>query len=676
MVALWAGLLLPAWAEEASVSRQPGVSVEVSGGGTKDAFILPQLSWYIEAGASPTAFLTPGPFEALCRGQVRVDLRSDILFQVESSGQVELTLRSNVVLRVGGTNGAMGLSKPVRLTKGMNEFSLRFTPPAQGPAFFRVAWGEKPFLLQPVPASQLTHVPTPETLRSYEQRAGRALFADLRCSRCHAVTLGAASMAELALDAPSFDGIGARRNADWMKRWILDPKSLRASAHMPRLLVGPEAESKASDMAAFLGSVTNDIASAALKDPPSWTHLTPEPVPGAADSKPLFESLHCAACHELPGEKASDPSKISLGHLRQKFAPGQLASFLQKPEAHYRWIRMPNFRLTSIEAQELATFLLKDLPAVTPVARSRDEKAISRGKKYIEDWGCMQCHTGGGVENRRVAVGLSELSAERWDRGCLAESTDGGGGAPVFEFTSAERSALKAFGKSDRASLSRHDPVEFAQRASQNLRCVACHGVFEGFPPLDGLGAKLQPEWMIAFLLGEIPYKPRPNRHPKGEPWLDARMPAFPAYGAKLAEGLAATHGWGKASIEVGPVDEKLAAVGRRLLGKVGGFSCVSCHGVNTLPAMEVFDSEGINLSYATRRLRREYFDRWMRLPIAVDPQTKMPAYFDEEGRSPLNEVLDGDAAKQLDAVWEYLKLGERMSMPASGDGGTSPGVP
>ncbi|MBI1841994.1 MAG: hypothetical protein HYR88_14235, partial [Verrucomicrobia bacterium] len=437
-----------------------------------------------------------------------------------------------------------------------------------------------------------------------------------------------------------------------------------------------DAESRASDIAAFLASLTQVAPVAALKDPPAWTRLAPEPAAGVAEPKPLFESLHCAACHEAPGEKPVDPMKIPLAHVREKFAAGQLATFLRKPDADYRWIRMPNFRLTAVEAGELATYLEKDLPAPSSTSASPDANAVVRGRELVGALGCMKCHAGGGAQNRLEAAALSQLPTERWDRGCLAEKEEGAGRTPVFGLTQAERSALKAFGKTDRSSLDRHDPVEFALRASRGLRCVACHGVFEGFPPLDGLGAKLQPAWMASFIEGGIPYKPRPDRHPKGEPWLDARMPSFPAYAAKLAEGLATTHGWSGAAVEPGPVDEKLAAIGRRLLGKVGGFSCVSCHGVNTLPAMEVFESEGINLAYSARRLRRAYFDRWMRLPMAVDPQTKMPAYFDEEGRSQLNEVLEGDAGKQLDAVWEFLKLGERMSMPASGDGGAASGTP
>ena len=56
-----------------------------------------------------------------------------------------------------------------------------------------------------------------------------------------------------------------------------------------------------------------------------------------------------------------------------------------------------------------------------------------------------------------------------------------------------------------------------------------------------------------------------------------------------------------------------------------------------------------------------------MRNPLAIDPQTKMPVYF-EEGKSPLTEILDGDAEKQMTAIWHYLRLGDKMPTPDTGD--------
>src|SRR5207244_4503618 len=104
---------------------------------------------------------------------------------------------------------------------------------------------------------------------------------------------------------------------------------------------------------------------------------------------------------------------------------------------------------------------------------------------------------------------LADLPADQWKRGCLAERPSDESKAAQFDFTAAERQALQAFGATDRAALNRQVAAEFAERQAHLLRCAECHGKFDGFPPLEVLGGKLKPEWMEAFIGGEITPKPR-----------------------------------------------------------------------------------------------------------------------------------------------------------------------
>jgi mono/diheme cytochrome c family protein len=239
--------------------------------------------------------------------------------------------------------------------------------------------------------------------------------------------------------------------------------------------------------------------------------------------------------------------------------------------------------------------------------------------------------------------------------------------APQFKFSVTERADLRAFGRTQRDSLFRDSPAEFAERQTRSLNCNGCHGQAQGFPAIEILGGKLKPEWSAKFIAGEIPYKPRPEAHPRGEPWLEARMPGFKARAPLIAEGLAALQGFGPKTPPEPAIDNDFAKLGQKLVGKDGGFSCVSCHGVAGLAATDVFESEGINLAYSYDRLLPDYYYRWMRSPLAIDPQTKMPVYF-EDGKSPLTEILDGDAEKQITAVWHYMRLGQRMPAPNVGE--------
>ena len=125
-------------------------------------------------------------------------------------------------------------------------------------------------------------------------------------------------------------------------------------------------------------------------------------------------------------------------------------------------------------------------------------------------------------------------------------------------------------------------------------------------------------------------------------------------------------HGYPSKTRAEPPVDIDAAKVGQKLVSAVGGFSCISCHGAGEMGATQVFEAPGINLVYSSDRLLKPYFQRWLRSPIQVDPSTKMPAYF-EEDKSPLTDVLDGDAEKQITAVWQYLRLGDKTPPPSAG---------
>ena len=79
-----------------------------------------------------------------------------------------------------------------------------------------------------------------------------------------------------------------------------------------------------------------------------------------------------------------------------------------------------------------------------------------------------------------------------------------------------------------------------------------------------------------------------------------------------------------------------------------------------------MFESEGLNFGLTGSRLLKPYFFRWMRAPLAVDPQTKMPGYF-EDGKSALTDYYEGDGEKQINALYEYIRQGEKMAEPANG---------
>ena len=649
-----------------------------SGKSAADLVLLPSVALYIPRGESPTPFLAPGKFQATWDGFVSAELRGDYQFSAELRGTLRLSINGVVILDVRADEGSPEPSRPVRLNKGTNALRAVFVSPESGDAYLRLSWIPQGGRPEPIPRALLQSGAVSHELAQAEKRhRGRALLIQYRCVLCHTVPQDTAATEELAALAPSFEGIGARLNRDWLTEWILDPKVHRATARMPNLTPAqawPEAEAAA----AFLASL---IESNATPAPSSKSHEASrvrlptlvEPDPGRTNSvtsanpdqqeagRSRFDALHCIACHDSPETNEADPARVSLRAVARKFLGSALATFLQRPDAHYPWTGMPDFQLADQEASDLAAYLLARADRPTPASPTPGRDLIEQGKNIVQSSGCLNCHSLR-LENRFTAKPLMAIAADAWNSGCLAEVREYTSRAPTFPLSPSEREALQEFGRTDRRSIARTSAIDFAERYLERLRCAECHGKFDGFPNLDALSGKLRPEWALQFIGGQLPERPRP--------WLSARMPAFRAQADGLARGMARRAGYPPTTPVAPLIDPEKAKVGQKLVSAEGGLSCIACHAVAKVKATQVFENAGINLALAHSRLLKPYYERWLRNPLAIDPVTKMPAFFDEEMRSVLLDVYEGNGAQQIEAIWQYLRLGDQMPPPP----GTQPG--
>ena len=610
-----------------------------------DREVFEQLAIYVPLGDPVSPFVEVTEYSIEWNGFLSVPLRDDYRFRVLSSGAFELQVDGEVVLSHVGDGGEWSEpSEEVRLRKGGNVFKAVFKNNPQLDAVVRVEWSSPDFLFEPIAAKHWTHQPSEALKRQEDLRQGRALFVEHRCAVCHVDQAGKAFTTG---SAPGLDltGVGERRRHGWIKDWLLSPEKWRSKARMPGLFVGDQAEADVQAVTAFLvdqGKPERDEAVAVAGD--------------AIAGKAGFEALHCAVCHQLDdaSDGAGSDDLISLAHLERKFLRRDLVAFLRAPGRHYPEIRMPDFGLSAREAADLAAFLIKgdELPWEELEAAP---ELVARGRELVSERRCFSCHQGADGERKSLAA-AKLVPIKSTNQGCLTDGSGTASNVPRFRLSDRERQTLRLVLEAERPSLNRFVAREAAQRQQENLRCTACHGNIQGIPPAEHFGGKLKPEWMNRLFRGDLFFKPRP--------WLAARMPAFPAYASQLAIGLSHKHGYAGASAEPERIDYDLADVGRQLVSPVGGFSCVSCHGVGDMKPTQVFESEGINFMFSGERLRREYFDRWILNPVRIDPATKMPVYFDESGESPLYDVLEGDSRKQLDAIWHYLLLGFDMDPP------------
>lgn len=258
--------------------------------------------------------------------------------------------------------------------------------------------------------------------------------------------------------------------------------------------------------------------------------------------------------------------------------------------------------------------------------------------------------------------------------GCLGESVRKG--VPNYGFSGGQRNALKA-ALAKRADLARPlAPEQAVRRGLATMNCYACHdrdgiggpddkraewfktafsidlGEEGTIPPtLSGAGSKLKPAALERILFqGELHV-----RH-----YMAARMPQFgKANLGGLRDGLIAVDRK-PGDLEAPGFSKESMKVGHRLMGTMG-LACATCHNVNGSPALGI---PGIDLVTAHERLNPGWFRRFLLNPAAVNEGTRMPAFW-PGGMSAFQDLLEGDAEKQIDAIWNYLSLGDSMPRPA-----------
>ncbi len=660
------GAIQPPPLANARPETRQGLAVTFSAGGKSDTRAARLVTLFVPAGQPATPFLPAGPFTARWEAEIVSELRAEYTFAIETSGVATVTINGHPVI-----DSRLGVApQPTQLQKGANKLVVEFQSPPAGDASLRLLWSSREFPREPVPPTVFQYNASAQDVRTGERlREGRLLFAQNRCTACHeAASLlppKGEGLPELAQDAPLFDAIGGKFQEAWLAAWISDPHSIRPRSLMPRIFAGEagKIDQRAADLAAFFVST-----SPALEGKPVDSSL-------ADSGGALFANLGCIACHTKPDADGQDShERVPLAHVKAKWQPAALVAYLQDPPKNYAWNRMPHFRLSEDEAARLTAFLLTTATQQPPEAPKGD---ASRGAPLLAARGCLNCHAG---LPPTTAPTLAATIQGGWQKGCLASDPTARGRAPDFALNGAQRAALLAFAASGFDSLKQDTPAEFAERQLANLRCNACHSrdgqpsiwsqldeevtalqsaapLEEGegkpihttaLPALTWFGEKLRPDYLATFIAGHAPDKPRP--------WIVGRMPGFATYAGALARGLAQEHGLGlDIAAEPAPTAEQ-AKAGETLLGENGGFNCIQCHTLADRPATAVFEAPGPNLALAPTRLRKEYFHRWAIAPTRIDPETKMPKFADEQGRTPLTDFFEGRADLQFDAIWQYLR--------------------
>lgn len=622
---------------------------------------------FVKKDSPPAAGLAPGAFTTTWTGKLKIQKRARLIFSFEGTGKATLMVDGKEALSLDGDLTAKK-SALLRLNPGDIPLSVTYSSPADGSGEFRLYWEGREFAREAIPPSAFIKIAEKPAIDPVH------LIAAHNCVKCHIAddVLGSPyALPELAHDGPDLTNIGERRHEEWLTRWIAQPDKLKPTTTMPALIDHTKAEGaqQAADIAAYLATLKKNEPANAIEIPADLAEKGGE----------HFHNLGCVACHTLPSvsEIDHDYQRIPLNNVATKYTPGNLEIFLKKPDAHWKSIKMPDFRFTNDEAKEIAAFLTKEATGRhTPDPSEFAPGEATRGAELVKSLNCANCHDGlPGTEKDTSAPTFAELSKlAKWDeKGCLAPS-EKSGHAPRLILTQAEKEALAEPAKF-LPQLSHDTPAAYAERQFHALRCIACHdrddassylallhpesnklvehveGQLEKLeqsrPVLTSIGAMLTTPYFTGMLDGKTEPEPRP--------WLDMRMPAFHQHAELLPTGFAAQHGVDVSAPDDTPVDAEKAKIGEEL-ASMSGYACITCHSAGEIKALAAFEVQGINFDQVHRRLRPDYFHRWMQNPSRVVADSKMPRYTQPDGSGLRGDILEGDSKKQFDAIWEYLK--------------------
>ena len=304
-------------------------------------------------------------------------------------------------------------------------------------------------------------------------------------------------------------------------------------------------------------------------------------------------------------------------------------------------------------------------PIPVPEPFRVDPTLASKGREAFATHGCARCHDDLQIRSEPATPWIRL----RAGHGCLGE---GDGPGPRFDLNPTQRTEIaQAMARAGQPELS---DTQRIQKTLITFNCIACHertgvgrvaaerlGSFTGTEPalgdagrlpptLDGVGAKLTPEGFRDVLL----------HSKRTRPYLDARMPQYgEAQVGPLVDLFPRVDRLETATLPAVTEPALFREVGHTLVGS-DGFSCIACHTFNGQKSGEM---GAVDLGTVTRRLQKNWFHLYLREPARFNPTVIMPSYW-PNGRSGQTQLLDGDASRQIEAVWVYLAEGERAKKP------------
>ena len=421
--------------------------------------------------------------------------------------------------------------------------------------------------------------------------AGTKLLNSLGCVACHQVPGMQANDLPLAApyDGPELVNVGKRRPAVWLERWLRDPGSLNGDHRMPvfalskderRQLVAALMDGHASTVKA-VGVLSADVEQIAV-------------------GKALVTSANCAACHAIPGVKASTVSALTKVSFEDNGSHCFRPHGANKPHES-AGKRVPFFSMLGSRADAVMDWY-------STVEHHSSLDLSANGELLLQRNGCIACH------DRNLGRGLSTIARKLQNshpdlRGQSQSLVPPSLTAVGDKLTDEYLAKAVAGEQTERRLPWLLVRMPKFQHSMAERAAITHHLVTTDRIPDEADKARTD---ILDYLRLSNPRK----------------------------------------------VETADLVLGNHLTG-AGGFNCVACHKAGPFEPRNVAPgTRGSDIMTMGRQLRERYFLRWMKNPIRVVSGIEMPAI-----QKAMPDVLDGSLPKQMNAIWNALS-DERFTPP------------
>ena len=476
--------------------------------------------------------------------------------------------------------------------------------------------------------------------RGGDAKSGEQIVKSIGCQGCHVVGEGArAEVGPRRTFGQPLENIGNKTTYEWIYNWVRDPKHYSPTTYMPNLRL---TDQQVADVATYLSGLK-----ASSGDAPKAT-----PDQQAVDQVVLeyYKAV-------MPFEDAK--TEIAKLDPRQKqIALGQRAI-----------TRYGCFSCHEIKGFEKAQSIGTDLSEEGSKLVTRLDFAFITNIPHTSKlaWFRTKLHDPRIFDNGRVLLPDEKLRMPNFD------FNDEEVNRLVTAIMSFQRETQPPAAMPTRSA--RGDFLIGGRTIVRRRNCVGCH-IIEGDggdflklvadpslgpPMLTPEGARVQPDWLYAFLRGPITIRP----------WLNVRMPTFGLDDPNLN---GVIRYFGSVSNTIGPFQthEVIRASNVEASSKTlfELLKCQQCHVLGAIPKDQPTANLAPDLRMAPERLQPDWILQWLRKPSDILPGTRMPAFWADYPKS-FYPQLNGDGEAQVRAIRDYLLTFRGGPTPKKNGSGT-----